>query len=88
MTLSAEEMTVAVGASASVVAALEGGADPLKVVASTPNWSDIIVLREPQSATEPGTAKFTVTSISKGTGTFTLRLKSPCGAKNVKVVVK
>ncbi|MFN2599277.1 MAG: hypothetical protein ABR563_19075 [Pyrinomonadaceae bacterium] len=88
MTLSAEELPLAVGSSASVVATLAGGADPAKITASTPDWSDIIVLREPASATEPGSAKFTVNSISKGTGTFTLRLKSPCGAKEVKVIVR
>jgi hypothetical protein len=46
------------------------------------------VLREPASAAEPGTVKFTVTSISKTVGDYVVSVKSPCGAKDVTVTVK
>jgi hypothetical protein len=88
MTLNTDALSLAVGASGSVVVMLEGEADPAKITASTPDWSDIIVLREPASATDANAAKFTITSISKSAGTFILKIKSPCGAKDVKVSVK
>lgn len=88
MTLSSDDLSLAVGASGSVVVTLEGDSDPAKITASTPDWSDIIVLREPASATAANAAKFTITSISKSAGAFTLKIKSPCGEKNVKVSVK
>ncbi|MFN2480621.1 MAG: hypothetical protein ABR554_03940 [Pyrinomonadaceae bacterium] len=86
LALSSEEVSLAVGGQASFVATLDGGADPAKIAATTGDWSDIIVLREPAGA--DGAAKFTVTSISKSAGSFAVTLKSPCGTKKVSVVVK
>jgi tetratricopeptide (TPR) repeat protein len=86
LALSSEEVSLAVGGQASFVATLEGGADAAKIAATTADWSDIIVLREP--ATADGSAKFTITSISKSAGAFAVTLKSPCGTKKVSVLVK
>jgi hypothetical protein len=86
LALSSEEVSVAIGGQASFVVTLEGDTDAAKITATTADWSDIIVLREP--ATADGAAKFTVTSISKSAGAFFVNVKSPCGAKRVKVSVK
>ena len=82
-----ESLSLAVGGSAMVVARLEGG-DLTRLTATTPNWSDIIILREPTSQTEPDTVRFTISSISKTAGTFIITLKSPCGAKEIRVTAK
>ncbi|HEX8160889.1 MAG TPA: tetratricopeptide repeat protein [Pyrinomonadaceae bacterium] len=86
LALSSEEVSLAVGGQGSFVATLEGEADAAKIAATTADWSDILVLREPAKA--DGAAKFTVTSISKTAGAFTVTLKSPCGSKRVTVNVK
>jgi tetratricopeptide (TPR) repeat protein len=87
LALDAESLSLGGGASAVVVASLEGGGDLSKITATTPNWSDIIVLREAASA-DAGTVKFTVTSISKNSGDYAVTVKSPCGAKKIIVTVK
>lgn len=76
------------GGAASLVASLEGNANLSSVSAATTNWSDIIVLREPQGSADTNSLKFTVTSISKTTGTFTVNFKSPCGAHAINVTVR
>lgn len=83
-----ESLSLVGGASGSIVIRLEGDGDLARATATTPNWSDIIVLREPTAAAEPDTARFTVTSISKTAGTYVVTVKSPCGAKDVAVSVK
>ncbi|HVF41790.1 MAG TPA: hypothetical protein VM936_02195 [Pyrinomonadaceae bacterium] len=86
LALSSEEVSLPVGGQASFVATIEGEADAAKIAATTADWSDINILRE--SAPADGAAKFTVTSISKSAGAFAVTLKSPCGARRVKVSVK
>jgi hypothetical protein len=83
-----ESLALAPGGSGTIVARLEGGGDLARLTATTPNWSDIIILRQPAGETEADTARFTVNSISKTPGTFTVALKSPCGAKQIAVTVK
>jgi hypothetical protein len=88
LAVSSEALTLDGGGSASIIATLDGGADASKITATTPNWSDIIVLREPPKSSDANAVKFTVTSISKGGGTYAVAIKSPCGAKQVSVTVK
>ncbi|HEX8128681.1 MAG TPA: hypothetical protein VF527_06220 [Pyrinomonadaceae bacterium] len=76
------------GGSASVVVSLEGGGNLAGINAATANWSDIIILREPQGSTDTNSLKFTITSISKTTGNFSVSFKSPCGAQEIVVTVK
>jgi tetratricopeptide (TPR) repeat protein len=76
------------GGAASVVASLEGNPNLAGISAATTNWSDIIILREPQSSTDTNFLKFTVTSISKTTGNYTVNFKSPCGAHAMTVTVR
>ncbi|HEY1404304.1 MAG TPA: hypothetical protein VGB05_09275, partial [Pyrinomonadaceae bacterium] len=76
------------GGSASVLVSLEGDGNLAAVNAVTTNWSDIIILREPQANADSNSLKFTITSISKATGNFNVTFKSPCGAREVAVAVK
>ncbi|MCA1566821.1 MAG: hypothetical protein LC803_14490 [Acidobacteria bacterium] len=76
------------GGSASVVVTLEGGSNLAGINATTANWSDIIILREPQADSDTNSVKFTVTSISKTTGNFNVAFKSPCGTQELAVTVK
>ncbi|HYG11807.1 MAG TPA: hypothetical protein VD835_17805 [Pyrinomonadaceae bacterium] len=74
------------GGSASVGVSLEGSTNLAGINAATANWSDIIILREPQGDTN--SLKFTITSISRATGNFNVTFKSPCGAQDLAVTVK
>jgi hypothetical protein len=76
------------GGSASVVVSLEGSTNLAGINAVTNDWSDIIVLREPQGSADTNSLKFTVTSTSKATGNFRINFKSPCGAQELIVTVK
>jgi tetratricopeptide (TPR) repeat protein len=76
------------GGSASVIASLEENTNLAGIGAATVNWSDIIVLREPQGNADANSLKFTITSISKATGNFVVNFKSPCGAHELTVTVK
>ncbi|MDQ1612110.1 MAG: hypothetical protein QOG00_2041 [Pyrinomonadaceae bacterium] len=87
LSASALELTNS-GGSASVVAKLEGNTNLAGINAATANWSDIIILREPQGGADSDSLKFTVTSISKTTGNFNVTFKSPCGAQELAVKVK
>jgi tetratricopeptide (TPR) repeat protein len=87
LAVESEAVSLKAGASASFLVSLEGGGDPSKITATTPNWSDILVLREPAGA-DAGAIKFTVTSISKGAGDYGVTIKSPCGSKKIMVTVK
>jgi len=75
------------GGSSAVVANLEGQGGSADITATTADWAAIIVLREPQDPA-PNAVRYTVTSISKKTGTFVVTFKSPCGTKEVMVTVK
>jgi tetratricopeptide (TPR) repeat protein len=87
LSASALELTNS-GGSASVVLTLEGNGNLAAINAATANWSDIIILREPQGNSDANSLKFTVTSISKTTGNFNVTFKSPCGAQELAVRVK
>jgi len=76
------------GGTASVIASLEGSSNLAGIGVATSNWSDIIVLREPQGNADTTSLKFTITSISKTIGNFNVTFKSPCGTQELIVTVK
>ncbi|HLL75387.1 MAG TPA: tetratricopeptide repeat protein [Pyrinomonadaceae bacterium] len=88
LAVAGESLSLAVGGSATIVARLEGGGDLTRLTATTPHWSDIVILREPSNDAEPDTARFTINSISRTPGTFSVALKSPCGTKEITITVK
>ena len=57
------------------------------VTATTNNWPDIAIFSEPRREGD-GVVRYSVVSVSKRAGTFTVNFKSPCGAKAVPVIVK
>jgi tetratricopeptide (TPR) repeat protein len=76
------------GGTTIINASLEGNNKLAGISATTTHWSDIIILREPQATADTNSLKFTVTSISKTNGNFTINFKSPCGALEMTVTVK
>ncbi|HEX8456190.1 MAG TPA: tetratricopeptide repeat protein [Pyrinomonadaceae bacterium] len=89
LALSASELELKnSGGTSSVVATLEGSDKLASVSATTANWSDIIILREPQGSADANSLKFTITSISKATGNFNVTFKSACGTQELAVTVR
>lgn len=85
ITLSESELTIRPQGSAIVAVTLDGltGAADIKPVSS--DWANMAVFPEPA---EGGSFKYTITSLSKMTGTFDILFKSTCGSKNLTVLVK
>lgn len=67
---------------------LEGATSTEGITAVTSDWSSLAVFPEPKSGTNNNLASFSVSSISKKTGRFTITFKSPCGSKEVTVTVR
>ena len=67
---------------------LEGATSTEGLTAATSDWSSLAVFPEPKSGTNNSLVSFSVTSISKKTGRFTITFKSPCGSKEVIVTVR
>lgn len=57
-----------------------------KITPTTRDWPDITVFA--QTLREYGSFPFLITSISKRAGTYTVNFSTPCGSKDVKVIVK
>jgi tetratricopeptide (TPR) repeat protein len=87
LTLSTDSMLLTAGGASTLTASLEGQTRGADITTSTINWADILILREPQDAAST-TAHYTISSISKKTGTFVVVFASPCGNKEVAVTVK
>ncbi len=89
LTLSVDALTLTGdGGARAITASVAGpGGTTADITASTNNWADIIILREPQDPA-PNVALYTITSVSKQAGTFVITFKSPCGTKEVPVTVK
>jgi hypothetical protein len=83
--LSEDSLTLRPNGSAIITVTLDGltGAADIKPISS--DWSNLAVFPEPAAG---GSFKYTVTSISKATGTYFISFKSPCGLKNLTVNVK
>jgi hypothetical protein len=87
LALNVDSMLLTSGGSGAVTASLAGHGTSNDISASTNDWADIILLREPQDPAA-NTARYTIMAISKKTGTYTVTFKSPCGEKVVAVTVK
>jgi hypothetical protein len=83
--LSESELTIRPNGSAIVSVTLDGltGAADIQPVSS--DWANMAVFPEPA---EGGSFKYTITSLSKMTGTYDILFKSRCGSKNLTVRVK
>ena len=92
-TLSVNETSVSIksnGGSATVVVTAENfaGSAPPRINPSTTNWADIIILAEPRAPADGTSARFTITSVSRKTGTFNVVFASPCGKQQLAVNVQ
>lgn len=77
------------GGSVVVTVSVNNSADVSKISAATRNWADIIILAEPRNAADDNSAaRYTITSVSQKTGTYTVTFTSPCGKREVAVEVK
>ncbi|HEV3471235.1 MAG TPA: hypothetical protein VG148_18060, partial [Pyrinomonadaceae bacterium] len=78
------------GGSATVVVSAEdfNGEGLMRIDPSTNNWADIIILAEPRAPTDVNSARYTVTSVSRKTGTYAVTFASPCGRQQLAVNVQ
>ena len=65
-----------------------GAGGAASIEATTPDWADIAVFAEPKTNIESGVFNYSITSVSKRAGTFTVVFKSPCGTKKIMVTAK
>jgi tetratricopeptide (TPR) repeat protein len=90
LALNQSELTINQGASALVTVSLDGSDKLSGVKAATPDWAHIIILSEPRNDADKQTnsARYTISSIGKTAGVYTITFTSACGAKEIKVTVK
>lgn len=81
---SASALTLRVGEAASLV--IGGPGDKGSVSVSTPSWAHIAVFQEGRAAN--GWLRYSVRSIGKRPGLYTVRFNTPCGSQNILVTVK
>lgn len=75
------------GGSIIIPVTFNGANGSASLTASTPDWADIAVFAETKTNIEAGVFNYSITSVSKRTGTFTVVFKSPCGTKKITVTV-
>ncbi|HJQ35383.1 MAG TPA: hypothetical protein VJ866_24740 [Pyrinomonadaceae bacterium] len=80
---STDSLTLRVGGAASLVVVSRGEA--ARVNASTPAWADIAVFSEGPAGN--GWVRYSVRSVSKRPGVYTVHFKTPCGSQSVSVMV-
>jgi hypothetical protein len=76
------------GGAGYVTLSADGLTDPAKILATTPDWSEIAVFLEPKTNADESVFKYSITSVSKRTGTFSVNFKSPCGTQELSVTVQ
>ena len=82
---SAGALTVREGGAASLV--LGGPGQQGRVTVTTPDWADVAVFSEGPSGGNRGWVKYSVRSVSRRVGLFSLRVNSLCGSLNIPVRV-
>ena len=82
---SASALTVRGGGEATLV--LGGPNQKGRVAVTTPDWSDIAVFSEGPAGDNRGWMKYSVRSVSKRAGVFSVRVNGPCGSLNIPVRV-
>lgn len=82
---SASALTVRGGGEAALV--LGGPGRQGRVSVTTPDWADIAVFSEGQAGGNRGWVKYSVRSVSKKAGVYSVRVNGPCGLMNIPVKV-
>lgn len=84
-------------ASASALQVRVGGAAPLvlggpnvgvRINVSTPHWSEVAVIYEGPAAGHNGWLRYSVKSVGRRPGLYTVHVSSPCGSQTIPVTVK
>jgi hypothetical protein len=81
---SAGSLTIRNGGAASLV--VGGPGEQGHVTVTTPDWADIAVFSEGRAGGN-GWLRYSVRSVGKRAGVYTVRLKTPCGSQNIPVTV-
>jgi hypothetical protein len=81
---SADSLHVRGGGAATLFVGGPGEAGRVSV--TTPDWSNIAVLSEGRAGVN-GWFKYSVRSVSKKSGVYTVRFTTPCGSRNIRVTV-
>lgn len=84
LSIEVDTLTIKNNGGTGVITVRLTGAD--KVTPTTRDWPDITVFS--QMLKEQGSFPFLITSISKRTGRYTVTFATPCGSKDVTVIVK
>jgi hypothetical protein len=77
-------LTIRNGGAATLVVGGPGGEG--RVTVTTPDWSDIALLSEGRVGVN-GWMRYSVRSVSKRPGLYTVRFKTPCGSQTIPVTV-
>ncbi|MDT5155733.1 MAG: hypothetical protein QOH51_90 [Acidobacteriota bacterium] len=78
-------LTIRNGGAATLV--LGGPGESGHVTVTTPDWSDIALFSEGRGAGNNGWVRYSVRSVSKRAGVYTLRFTTSCGSKTIPVIV-
>lgn len=81
---SAGALTLRGGGAAALV--VGGPGEQGRVSVTTPDWADIAVLSEGRAGGN-GWLRYSVRSVSRRAGVYTVRLSTPCGSQNIRVTV-
>lgn len=81
---SADSLDIRGGGAATLVVGGPGEAD--RVAVTTPDWSNIAVLSEGRAGGN-GWVRYSVRSVSKKSGVYSVRFTTPCGSRNIRVTV-
>jgi len=81
---SAGALTLRGGGAATLV--VGGPGSPGRVAVTTPDWADIAVFSEGRAGGN-GWVRYSVRSVSRKQGVYTLHFKTPCGSQSVPVTV-
>lgn len=73
------------GGAAAVTLRLDETAGPARVGASTPHWADIAVFTEQPAG--GGRARYTVRSVSRRAGVYSVTFRTACGSRTIPVTV-
>lgn len=87
LSTSVSSLTIRQGGAGAVTLSLVGPNGPARGNAATPDWSDIAVFSESQTAGAGGSLKYSIRSVSKRPGLYRVNFTTPCGSKSIPVTV-
>lgn len=83
---SANSLSIRAGGAAPLI--LGGPGVGVRINVSTPDWAALAVIYEGPAAGQNGWLRYSVRSVGRRPGLYTVRVSSPCGSQNISVTVK